>query len=501
MNTSGAAAVGLPEGLVAVVKRDCPTCELVAPVLAELNERAGLTVITQDDPHFPADAAWVVHDSDLAMSWHNDISTVPTLLRVDGGQADERTEGWSRQDWEELSGVAGLGATLPDWRPGCGSLSVDPLLAPELEIRFSGSPLRSRRVRLGAGEDIFEAMVDRGWSDGLPLVPPTEARVMRMLQGTSRHPQEVVTVAPPDRVDCTVEKVAVNAVMAGCAPEHLSVVLAAVEAVCTDEFNIHGVLATTMSVAPVLVVNGPVAARIGMNSGVNVLGQGNRANSTIGRAVQLVVRNVGGGRPGGVDRATFGSPAKVGFCFTEAEAPDGWPTLAESRGWRPDQSVVTAFCGEAPRILTDQKSRTPESLTPSPGAGADDLRVAPGGAGNGRDAGSVTRTHGSLHRRRMEPRAFHGRTRSRAAGANRQHRGRRRRDRRGTARGGCRHGAWQVPSRGAAVDPCRGARRTVLVDHRGLGQRAQGQRPGEPRNPPLTAHEPTHEPTHEGRTP
>ncbi len=363
MNTSGAAAVGLPEGLVAVVKRDCPTCELVAPVLAELNERAGLTVITQDDPHFPADAAWVVHDSDLAMSWHNDISTVPTLLRVDGGQADERTEGWSRQDWEELSGVAGLGATLPDWRPGCGSLSVDPLLAPELEIRFSGSPLRSRRVRLGAGEDIFEAMVDRGWSDGLPLVPPTEARVMRMLQGTSRHPQEVVTVAPPDRVDCTVEKVAVNAVMAGCAPEHLSVVLAAVEAVCTDEFNIHGVLATTMSVAPVLVVNGPVAARIGMNSGVNVLGQGNRANSTIGRAVQLVVRNVGGGRPGGVDRATFGSPAKVGFCFTEAEAPDGWPTLAESRGWRPDQSVVTAFCGEAPRILTDQKSRTPESLT------------------------------------------------------------------------------------------------------------------------------------------
>ena len=115
---------------------------------------------------------------------------------------------------------------------------------------------------------------------------------------------------PPDLVDVTVEKVAIAAVMAGCRPEYLPWVLTVVEAICTDEFNIHGVLATTMPVGPVIVCSGPGTVAIGMNSGVNALGQGNRANSTIGRAVQLVVRNVGGGRPGGVDRATHGNPGQ-----------------------------------------------------------------------------------------------------------------------------------------------------------------------------------------------
>ena len=353
----------LPEGLVAIVKRDCPTCELVAPVLDDLHRRADLTVVTQDDPAFPTVADWVRHDSDLALSWHHDIETVPTLLQVVDGTGVERTEGWSRGNWERLSGVEGLGEGLPDWRPGCGSLSVDPALTDELAARFGDSPLRSRRVELASLEDEWEAMWDRGWSDGLPVVPPTEARVLRMLEGTKRDPGDVVATVPPNLAECTVEKVAVNAVMAGCRPEYLPVVIAAVEAVCTDEFNMHGVLATTMSVGPVLVVNGPVARQIGMNSGINVLGQGNRANSTIGRAVQLVVHNVGGGRPGGVDRATLGTPAKVGFCFTEAEDASAWPTLAESRGWRPEQSTVTAFAGEAPRVLADERSRGAESLT------------------------------------------------------------------------------------------------------------------------------------------
>ena len=353
----------LPDGLVAVVKRDCPTCELVAPVLRDLHDRADLTVITQDDPDFPADADWVRHDGDLALSWHHGIETVPTLLRVVEGVEGQRTVGWSRGEWERLSGVDGLGEGLPDWRPGCGSLSVDPAHADELSVRCSGSRLHSRRVQLAALEDEWEGMWDRGWSDGLPVVPPTEARVLRMLEGTTRDPADIVATVPPDLVECTVEKVAVNAVMAGCRPEHLPVVIAALEAVCTDEFNMHGVLATTMSVGPVLVVNGPMAERIGMNSGLNALGQGNRANSTIGRALQLVVRNVGGGRPGEVDRATLGSPAKVGFCFAEDEAGSPWTSLAESRGWRADQSTVTVFAGESPRIFADERSRTPESLT------------------------------------------------------------------------------------------------------------------------------------------
>ena len=183
-----------------------------------------------------------------------------------------------------------------------------------------------------------------------------------MLDGTTRAADEVVAVMPPALVECTVEKVAVNAVMAGCLPEYLPVVLAALEAVCTDEFNMHGILATTMGVGPVLVVNGPVSSRIGMNSGVNALGQGNRANATIGRAVQLVVRNVGGGAPGGIDRAPHGSMAKLGFCFAEDAAGSPWTTLSEDRGFDRSQDVVTAFCGEAPRILVDQKSRSADSL-------------------------------------------------------------------------------------------------------------------------------------------
>ena len=209
-------------------------------------------------------------------------------------------------------------------------------------------------------------MFARGWTDGLPVVPPTEARVERMLSGTSRNPADLVAVVPPDLVDCTVEKVAINAVMAGCLPEYLPVVLTALEAVCTDDFNMHGVLATTMSVGPVLVVSGPITKEIKMNHGINVLGHGNRANSTIGRAVQLVIRNVGGGAPGGIDRATLGHMGKQGFCFAVDQEGSPWISLSEDRGFGTDQNTVTAFAGEGPHILMDQKSRSADSLTRMP---------------------------------------------------------------------------------------------------------------------------------------
>jgi len=223
--------------------------------------------------------------------------------------------------------------------------------------------MRSRRVEIAALEDEWEALYDRDWSDGLPVVPPTEARVLRMLEGTTRANNEIVAVVPPDLADVNVEKIAINAVMAGCRPDYLPVVIAAVEAICTDDFNMHGVLATTMDVGPIIIVNGPIAREIGMNSGGNVLGQGNRANATIGRAVQLVVRNVGGGKPGGVDRSAHGSPHKIGLAFAEDEVGSPWTSLAESRGFDADQSTVTVWCGGGPQVFVDQLSRTPESLT------------------------------------------------------------------------------------------------------------------------------------------
>jgi hypothetical protein len=183
-----------------------------------------------------------------------------------------------------------------------------------------------------------------------------------MLEGTARAPDEVVAVIPPDLVEATVEKVAINSVMAGCRPEYLPVVLAAVEAACTGEFNAHGILATTWFSGPLIVVNGPVARAVGMNSGINALGQGNRANATIGRALQLVIRNVGGGRPGEVDRATLGNPGKYSFCFAEDEAGSPWEPLSVERGHPSGVSTVTLFAGAGVQGIADQLSRTPESL-------------------------------------------------------------------------------------------------------------------------------------------
>lgn len=356
----------LPDGLVAVVKRDCATCVMVQPVLAQL-ARSGtaLTVYSQDDPAFPEGLDGVLHDADLAVSWHHRIETVPTLIRVEGGAEATRAVGWSRPEWEDLTGVSDLGQELPAFRPGCGSLSVDPDRVDELRVRFTGSKLRSRRIDLARLEDEMEVAFDRGWSDGLPVVPPTEERVLRMLEGTTRAPDDVVAVVPPDLVEVTVEQVAVNAVLAGCKPEYLPVVLTAVEAACTDEFNIHGLLATTYFSGPVIVVSGPVTGAIGMNARGNVLGQGNRANLTIGRALQLVVRNLGGGRPGGVDRAALGSPGKLSFCFAELEEGSPFEPLAQSRGAAPGRSALTLFAGHGPTAVIDQLSRTPESLARS----------------------------------------------------------------------------------------------------------------------------------------
>src|SRR4051812_15172361 len=325
----------LPDGLVVVVKRECETCQMIAPLLRQFEA----TVYTQDDPAFPDDVS-AVHDADLSVSWHHEIETVPTLIRIIDGDEIERTVGWLRSDWQRITGIDTLGDDLPLMRPGCGSMSVDPNLVDGLRAKFSGGALRSRRIELAELDDEIEVLFDRGVTDGLPVVPPTEQRVLAMLEGTTRAPDEIVAIVAPDLVEVSVEKVAINAVMAGCKPESLPWVIAALEAVCTDEFNIHGVLATTMPVGPVLICNGPGTRAIAMNSGVNVFGQGNRANSTIGRAVQLVVRNVGGGRPGEVDRAAHGNPGKVGFCFAEDEAGSPFTSLAVSRGFSTDDNTV-----------------------------------------------------------------------------------------------------------------------------------------------------------------
>ncbi len=333
----------------------------------------------------------MLDDSALRVSYAYDLDTVPTILLTDGDGAElRRFAGFGRQDWQDLfaelsrlaagrqftpssgGGEAPTTAAIdwdsyPESRPGCGSKSVEPGIAERLAAESEGSPLRARRIEIGAADDPFEFMFDQALTDGLPVVPPTPERVLRMLAGTGRDPQQVVATVPPNMAPATVEKIAINSVMAGCRPEYLPVVIAAIEAICTDEFNIHGVLATTFFPGPVIIVNGPIRDRIGMNYRMNVLGQGNRANATIGRAVQLVVRNVGGGRPGEVDRAALGQPGKYTLCFAEYEERSNWEPLHVERGFRPEDSTVTVFAGGAPNGFSDQLSRNAASLATSYG--------------------------------------------------------------------------------------------------------------------------------------
>ena len=338
-----------------------------APGNATLVERHALTLPMLDD-------------SALAVSYAYDLDTVPTIILADGeGMELSQFVGFGRDDWQslfvEMARISGLPAPEIDWtpypesRPGCGSKSVEPAIAERLEAEAEGSPLRARRIEIAEHDDAFEFMFDQGLTDGLPVVPPTPERVLRMLSGTRRDAQEVVAIVPPNMAPATVEKIAVNAVMAGCKPDYLPVVIAALEAVCTDEFNIHGVMATTYGATPTIIVNGPIRDRIGMNSGLNALGQGNRANATIGRALKLVLRNVGGARPGGIERPTLGWPGRITSCFAEWEERSPWEAMHVERGFRADESVVTVIATEGPHQIADQVSRTANALAGSLGLG------------------------------------------------------------------------------------------------------------------------------------
>jgi hypothetical protein len=189
---------------------------------------------------------------------------------------------------------------------------------------------------------LFEA---RGWTDGLPVVPPTLGRVEAMCACAARSPEEALGEVEPLRGVATLEKIAANAVMAGCRPEHFPVVLAAVEAVLDPAFNMRGVQTTDENVAPLLVVSGPVAARVGINAGFGALGPGWRANAAIGRAVRFIMVNIGGGWPGAVSLAGLGQPGRYTLCLAERNDTP-WPPLHVELGFRPDQSTVTVFRAE-----------------------------------------------------------------------------------------------------------------------------------------------------------
>ncbi|MCY4527804.1 MAG: hypothetical protein OXD46_02080 [Chloroflexi bacterium] len=221
--------------------------------------------------------------------------------------------------------------------------------------------LASKKVQLQETDDPIEFYFEQGWTDGLPVVPPTAEKIGAFLDAVGRSPSEILGTEPVRGRVVTVEKVAINAVMAGCRPEYFSVVLATIEAMLEPEHNLHAVTVSTMGAAPLLVVNGPIVNEAGLNSGVSVFGPGNRANATIGRAVRLTIMNVTGAVPGDLDQSSLGHAGKYTWCIAEDEETSPWQALHVDRGYASSQSTVTVFPGLSPIQVSNFGGGSPEA--------------------------------------------------------------------------------------------------------------------------------------------
>ncbi len=333
----------LRDGVVVFLESDCPTCRLTLDRFAAADVRNVAVVFEDSAPvaarvarqaayHGPvyAEAAPYATSERLA------IETVPTTVRFDKNGAEvDRAVGWDRDRLAQLLGTP-LGQDEPATKPGCAA-----------RWTYTAPPT-----------DELEEMFELGYSDGLPVIPPTPERVMAMLGG--RNPDATLGVVPPGMGEATYERVASCAVLAGCKPAYFPVVLAACEAMLDEAFNLNGLAVTTSPPGQTVIVNGPVRQAIGLHSGIGALGPGWRANMTIGRAVRLLVQLTGRGAPGSLDRGTLGHPGKLGLCIAEADTP--WLPLHVERGYAATTSTATVIGCDAPLSISDHRSKTPEAL-------------------------------------------------------------------------------------------------------------------------------------------
>lgn len=353
--------------LLAFVERDCPTSLATLRALAATGAR--MVVISEGRAEAARDLAatagaehltMLVETAPYAVSAAYGLTTVPTLVLVDGdGNEADRCVGWDRDAVARLVDRAGgdtadFGSGMPEHKPGCGSRNTyDEQMQQVLEADDAA-------LAPAAADDGIDEMWERGWTDGLPVVPPTRARVDAMLG--NRDGTRSLGEVPPTMGELTLERLAACAVLAGCRPEYFPVVIAAAEAVLEPAFNLHGLQNTTHMAAPVIVVNGPVRRALGMNPGSNVLGFGNRANVTIGRAVRLMMCLTGGATAGRLDQSTIGGPHKFGWCIPENEEVSRWEPLHVQLGHAPETSTVTVIASEGPSQVSDHFSQTPEGV-------------------------------------------------------------------------------------------------------------------------------------------
>jgi hypothetical protein len=338
--------------LLLFVSEECPTSTLTLRRLSGAGVR--LVAVFEDPPEVAArvarrtgfDGLVLSEPAPYDVSRAYELVSLPTAVLVDrDGRETGRVVGWDADALQSLLSVS-VTHEAPLRKPGCAAKNTyDPEMLRALD---------------GAGLDELEEMFERGWTDGLPVIPPTPERVRAMLAG--HDSDELLGEMAPALAAVTLERVAACAVLAGCRPEYFPVVVAAVQAVLEPAFNVGGQAVTTQPVGQIVVVNGPVRDAIGLNGSVGALGPGWRPNMTIGRALRLVISLTGGGFPGRLDRSALGNPGKIGMCFAEDEEVSPWEPLHVSLGFDASQSVVTVFGADAPLSISDHRSLGPEEL-------------------------------------------------------------------------------------------------------------------------------------------
>ena len=356
--------------LLVFASEECPTCALTLRRLAPVAEAiAALGVaaaaVFEDPLHAAArvarragfPGAVLSEPQPYEVSRDYELETLPTTVLIDTeGRIGARVVGWDADRLDELLERACAAVEAP----AVQVTDEAPLRKPGCAAKNTYDPETLRLLDGGADSDGIEEMFERGWTDGLPVVPPTPYRVEAMLGG--RDPREVLGELPPAMAEVTLERLAACAVLAGCRPDYFPVVVAAAQAALEPGFNIGGQAVTTQPAGQVVIVNGPVREAIGLNGSTGALGPGWRANLTIGRALRLMVSLTGGGYPGRLDRSTLGQPNKVGLCFAEDEETSPWEPLHEERGFEPARSVVTLLGADAPLSISDHRSTTPHEL-------------------------------------------------------------------------------------------------------------------------------------------
>jgi len=367
------------KALVVFFEVDCPTCQLALPYLNALNSSVPVIGISQDNEGATREFVRqlkidyrVEIDRGLAISRAYDPQSVPTIYLIDESGAVTKTlVGFEKEGLNKLAAELGHGPIAPlddgapAWKPGCGSRHLEPGAQGTEHgndvhfLRRVAEP--ASRITIKAAEDPYE-YCRRQFGDALPVVPPTTEKVAAMIAASGLAAEIVIARVPPVYGEATVEKIAANAVMAGCLPEMMRVLLPLVRAACDERFNLHGVQATTHFAAPLVMINGPVRKDLGFWSKQNVFSNVARANSSLGRAFQLILLNIGGGRPDGIDMSALGNAGKFSYCIAENEEENPWEPFHVTRGLRREQSAVSLFAAEPPRGVSEHTGPTARAV-------------------------------------------------------------------------------------------------------------------------------------------